>query len=80
MPWQGQCDNLIDRFDVRAHLDYIPPVTKASDTEEVTNDERQCNYERYRILAQNDFLGEFELASRSNHMTDFDGVFSRRNK
>ena len=24
MPWQGQTDNMIDRFDVRAHLDYIP--------------------------------------------------------
>ena len=24
MPWQGQPDNLIDRFDVRAHLDIIP--------------------------------------------------------
>lgn len=24
MPWQGQSDNMIDRFDVRAHLDYLP--------------------------------------------------------
>ncbi|GBN42121.1 CLK4-associating serine/arginine rich protein, partial [Araneus ventricosus] len=24
MPWQGHPDNLIDRFDVRAHLDIIP--------------------------------------------------------
>ncbi|GFW57917.1 hypothetical protein TNCV_1418641 [Trichonephila clavipes] len=24
MPWQGHADNLIDRFDVRAHLDIIP--------------------------------------------------------
>lgn len=57
VPWQGQQDNLIDRFDVRAHLDYIPPVTKCSDVDnEVSQEERQCNYERYRILAQNDFL------------------------
>lgn len=57
VPWQGQHDNLIDRFDVRAHLDYIPPVPKSSDVDlDVSQEERQCNYERYRILAQNDFL------------------------
>lgn len=55
MPWQNQSDNLIDRFDVRAHLDYIPPVPKEEE-EELTYDERQLNYERYRIIAQNSFL------------------------
>lgn len=61
MPWQGQHDNLIDRFDVRAHLDYIPPIPKNSDTEaDISQEERQCNYERYRILAQNDFLNVSE--------------------
>ncbi|RZC40432.1 CLK4-associating serine/arginine rich protein, partial [Asbolus verrucosus] len=55
MPWQGQADNLIDRFDVRAHLDYIPPVKKEEE-EELTFEERQINYERYRIIAQNSFL------------------------
>lgn len=55
MPWQGQADNLIDRFDVRAHLDFIPPVI-VRDSEEESYEERQCNYERYRILAQNNFL------------------------
>lgn len=29
MPWQGQTDNMIDRFDVRAHLDYIPEYKSA---------------------------------------------------
>lgn len=57
MPWQGQPDNLIDRFDVRAHLDYIPSLQKNVESEEIQQEERQCNYERYRILAQNDFLG-----------------------
>lgn len=61
MPWQGQQDNLIDRFDVRAHLDYIPPLSKNAEPEQVSQDERQCNYERYRILAQNDFLGRSSL-------------------
>lgn len=56
MPWQGQADNLIDRFDVRAHLDFIPPIVNR-DAEEESYEERQCNYERYRILAQNVFLG-----------------------
>lgn len=56
MPWQGQADNLIDRFDVRAHLDYIPPLKKEQETE-LSQEERQLNYERYRIIAQNSFLG-----------------------
>ncbi|XP_058822983.1 CLK4-associating serine/arginine rich protein [Topomyia yanbarensis] len=61
MPWQGQKDNLIDRFDVRAHLDYIPTVTSKPD-QPVEDDvldveERSMNYERYRVLAQNEFLG-----------------------
>ncbi|XP_026493997.2 CLK4-associating serine/arginine rich protein [Vanessa tameamea] len=58
MPWQGDINNMIDRFDVRAHLDIIPDV-KAPDVppEELNQEERQCNYERYRILAQNAFLG-----------------------
>ena len=29
MPWQGQTDNMIDRFDVRAHLDHIPEYKSA---------------------------------------------------
>lgn len=57
MPWQGNADNLIDRFDVRAHLDYIPPMPKFDESEEISQDERHCNYESYRILVQNDFLG-----------------------
>lgn len=60
MPWQGQADNLIDRFDARAHLDFIPPISTTKPLDEITIEERQCNYERYRILAQNDFLGMAE--------------------
>lgn len=60
MPWQGHADNLIDRFDVRAHLDYIPPVSKSTEPPEFSQDERQCNYESFRILAQNDFLAMSE--------------------
>lgn len=57
MPWQGHADNMIDRFDVRAHLDFIPAVAKSTEPDELSQEERQCNYESFRILAQNDFLG-----------------------
>lgn len=60
MPWQGDTNNMIDRFDVRAHLDYIPEYTPPfliALSPELDNDERKCNYERYRGLVQNDFAG-----------------------
>ena len=60
MPWQGNKENMIDRFDGRAHLDYIPEVIARESDEEFDRDElrerRLANYERYRILVQNDFL------------------------
>lgn len=59
MPWQGDTDNLIDRFDVRAHLDIIPYSSSSEDlkpSSEELSEERQINYERYRTLVQNDFL------------------------
>ncbi|MGH0117862.1 UNVERIFIED_CONTAM: hypothetical protein FKN15_003893 [Acipenser sinensis] len=58
MPWQGDANNMIDRFDVRAHLDYIPKYTPpliSTVSSEQESDERKCNYERYRGLVQNDF-------------------------
>nr|AAI24662.1 Si:dkey-7l12.4 protein [Danio rerio]AAI65408.1 Si:dkey-7l12.4 protein [Danio rerio] len=59
MPWQGDTNNMIDRFDVRAHLDYIPTYTPlpilSTTTPEQESEERKCNYERYRGLVQNDF-------------------------
>ncbi|XP_055003786.1 CLK4-associating serine/arginine rich protein isoform X2 [Boleophthalmus pectinirostris] len=58
MPWQGDTSNMIDRFDVRAHLDYIPvynPSEVDDQTPEQEMEERKCNYERYRGLVQNDF-------------------------
>lgn len=56
MPWQGNSNNLIDRFDVRAHLDHIPPLKKEEE-DDLTSEERLLNYERYRIIAQNSYLG-----------------------
>uniref|UniRef100_A0A3B3SK79 CLK4-associating serine/arginine rich protein n=1 Tax=Paramormyrops kingsleyae TaxID=1676925 RepID=A0A3B3SK79_9TELE len=58
MPWQGDTNNMIDRFDVRAHLDYIPTYTPpllSTVPAEQESEERKCNYERYRGLVQNDF-------------------------
>ncbi|PIK55394.1 putative CLK4-associating serine/arginine rich protein isoform X2 [Apostichopus japonicus] len=57
MPWQGDSTNMIDRFDVRAHLDMIPPMNpiKPKLTSDEEKDERRCNYERYRILVQNEY-------------------------
>lgn len=60
MPWQGQKDNIIDRFDARAHLDFIPPPVANANVDDETalgNEERHANYERFRILAHNEFLG-----------------------
>ncbi|XP_014239835.1 CLK4-associating serine/arginine rich protein isoform X2 [Cimex lectularius] len=56
MPWQGSPDVIIDRFDVRAHLDYIPDTPKEPEGR-LSYEDRHINYERYRILVQNDFLG-----------------------
>ncbi|XP_067942121.1 CLK4-associating serine/arginine rich protein-like [Watersipora subatra] len=56
MAWNGDDENLIDRFDVRAHLDQIPefkPGSSLPDALEVEDDMR-CNYDRYRIIVQND--------------------------
>lgn len=55
MPWQGNADTVIDRFDVRAHLDFIPEYKET--TQEVDEMESKINYERYRILVQNDYSG-----------------------
>lgn len=62
MPWQGNKETIIDRFDVRAHLEYIPEAARptAGSSEPVNLDGDvdsigELNYERYRILIQNEF-------------------------
>uniref|UniRef100_A0A8C4QZB4 CLK4-associating serine/arginine rich protein n=1 Tax=Eptatretus burgeri TaxID=7764 RepID=A0A8C4QZB4_EPTBU len=55
MPWQGESTNMIDRFDVRAHLDIIPEAKPDVDRSFDEAEERKCNYERYRCLVQNEF-------------------------
>ena len=65
MPWQGDSSVTIDRFDGRAHLDFIaefkPAADAAANDEDViaglsSKERREVMYERYRILVQNDFL------------------------
>ncbi|XP_065655347.1 CLK4-associating serine/arginine rich protein isoform X2 [Hydra vulgaris] len=60
MPWQGDNEILIDRFDVRAHLDFIPEPVDC--TEETDEDKLiwKCNYESYRTLVQIDATGASE--------------------
>ena len=55
---------MVDRFDVRAHLDHLPEYNHKTDKEELSDKEtkelRQQNYERYKILIQNQFLSVSE--------------------
>ncbi|EDV28668.1 uncharacterized protein TRIADDRAFT_51816 [Trichoplax adhaerens] len=60
MQWRGQPDILIDRFDARAHLDYLPNFESDNEDNKQTYDDLQLNYERYKILAKSDFLGVSE--------------------
>jgi len=59
MPWAGDPKIIIDRFDARANLDIIPEnskLNKAEVSKEESKEMRQVNYERYRILIQNEYL------------------------
>lgn len=60
MPWPGDSKIMIDRFDARANLDFIPEYNSKTDKVELSEKEnkelRQQNYERYKILIQNEFL------------------------
>ena len=74
MPWQGQKDTMIDRFDGRAHLDIIPGNGGFSGSNiemEVVSgiskkEARQHNYERYRILVQNEYLKSKSFSSQKD--------------
>lgn len=66
MPWQGNEEIMIDRFDARAHLDFIRESKKDDEDEQMSYEERHLNYERYRILVQNEFLTSKILIKSSN--------------
>ena len=62
MPYRGDFNNMIDRFDARAHLDQIdlcvPKSGKQKDGSSTDGHsvESALNYERWRSLIQNDYL------------------------
>jgi len=70
MPWQGDKAVIIDRFDGRAHLDFLPEFKgSANDLPDpdavnpTTREISEINYERYRILIQNEFLRGGKLSN-----------------
>jgi len=76
MPWQNNDDNLIDRFDVRAHLDWIPEAPDTIDVDiALTSEDRHINYERYRIIVQNEFLGGTLFVFLAKLLDNFFHVF-----
>lgn len=59
MPWIADSSILIDRFDARSHLDSVSSVVKSQiETQEALLEDRQLNYERFRVLVFNAFLGK----------------------
>lgn len=54
VPWRGDDSNMIDRFDVRAHLDVIPSSLEESNGDAESDD--RVNYERWKTLIINDFI------------------------
>ena len=64
MPWPGDSRIMIDRFDARANLDFIPEYNSKTEKQELSQEEskeqRVTNYERYKILIQNEFLNVTE--------------------
>ncbi|KRZ35468.1 BTB/POZ domain-containing protein KCTD3 [Trichinella pseudospiralis] len=60
--WQGNPSVMIDRFDVRAHLDTLPSKENATGEKKGSTTKQKMdsylNYERFRILVINDFLKE----------------------
>ncbi|XP_061172949.1 CLK4-associating serine/arginine rich protein-like [Saccostrea echinata] len=81
MPWQGDKENMIDRFDVRAHLDIMPkfnlvapPILSQREEEE----ERRANYERYRTLVENESAGVSE--EQALHQIYIDEMYGAVNK
>ncbi|XP_019851575.1 PREDICTED: CLK4-associating serine/arginine rich protein-like isoform X1 [Amphimedon queenslandica] len=77
IPWQGDEDNLISRYDVRIHMDIIPDYSKLPEIElsgEEKYEETKINYERYRSVIINEFnnVPESEVLSK----IDVDELYS----
>lgn len=81
MPWQGDKENMIDRFDVRAHLDIMPKfnlVTPQILSLREEEEERRANYERYRTLVENECAGVSE--EQALHQIYIDEMYGAVNK
>ncbi|GIY51211.1 hypothetical protein CEXT_261121 [Caerostris extrusa] len=63
MPWQGQADNLIDRFDVRAHLDIIPEYDPSSLKKKMKS-QNQKIVNRVMKVSEEKFLNQIFLEER----------------
>ncbi|KAI6656425.1 hypothetical protein LOD99_1221 [Oopsacas minuta] len=57
VPWQGNSDVMMSRFDGLAHLDYITEHSKSAHSSRDSELESKCDYERYRQLVYNKFKG-----------------------
>lgn len=86
MPWAGDPKIIIDRFDARANLDLIPEFNSKANKAELSKEEskemRQVNYERYRILTQNEYLsiGEEKFLKTIDLEEKFGGTTYQGNK
>lgn len=81
MPWQGDKENMIDRFDVRAHLDIMPKfnlVTPQILSLREEEEERRANYERYRTLVENECAGVSE--EQALHQIYIDEMYGAVNR
>ncbi|GFN97701.1 clk4-associating serine/arginine rich protein [Plakobranchus ocellatus] len=83
MPWQGDSTNMIDRFDVRANLDLIPPYVpdKHAHGDVIDEEERFGNYERYRTLVENEAAGlSEEQCLHQIYLDEHFGTITRSNE
>ena len=75
---------MIDRFDARSHLDLIEEFTDRASNQErhvlfnAIDEERMCNYERYKTLIQNEAadiseeqcVKEIEIEEKKGQISD----------
>mmetsp|Transcript_6501 Transcript_6501/g.9026 ORF Transcript_6501/g.9026 Transcript_6501/m.9026 type:complete len:528 (+) Transcript_6501:36-1619(+) len=74
MPWQGKTEKLIDRFDCRASMDYIPEYHGIQTKVEDGETEQILDYERYRdlIIAKYNDVKEEECVEMNRLLFDSD--------
>ncbi|XP_065845565.1 CLK4-associating serine/arginine rich protein-like [Oscarella lobularis] len=79
IPWQGDSNNRMDKYDARHRLDRIESDFSYDEDDEESYEETLCNYERYKVLVQNHYLGvEEEEYLKGIDIDEMDGVPVRR--